>query len=205
MLKEKTVRKIIKKKIVRKIKRKDSKKDNKEKDSKKDNKEKDSKKDNKMVPADKDKLNSINEAIKKLQKLKIEIQNKIQPINNSINKLLRDLQLRLVELDKMDIEINDLINVAWREIYEKKRRGQQNISINKIKDTEEYVNELRYILTSKITMLKTFCSKIDSPNSDAKDRINKNDAGDSLIKIIEYMELYRKRLKTNFNLRLISD
>ena len=187
------------------VKRKDSKKDNKEKDSKKDNKGKDSKKDNKMVPADDDKLNSINEAIKKLQKLKIEIRNKIQPINNSINKLPRDLQLRLVELDKMDIEINDLINVAWQEIYEKKRRGQKKISINKIKDTKEYVNELRYILISKITMLKTFCSKIDSPNSDAKDRINKNDTGDSLIKIIEYMELYRKRLKTNFNLRLISD
>ena len=38
-----------------------------------------------MVPADKDKLNLINETIKKLQKLKIDIRNKIQPINNSIN------------------------------------------------------------------------------------------------------------------------
>ena len=45
-------------------------------------------------------------------------------------------------------------------------------------------------------MLKTFCSKIDSLNSDVKDIINKNNAGDGLIKIIEYMELYRNRLKT---------
>ena len=75
-----------------------------------------------MVPAHKDKLDLINQTIKKLQKLKIDIRNKIQPINNSINKLPRDLQLRLVELAKMDIEINDLINVAWQEIYEKKRR-----------------------------------------------------------------------------------
>ena len=104
------------------VKKKGRKKDNKEEDGKKDDKEKDSKKDNKMVPAHKDKLNLINETIKKLQKLKIDIRNKIQPINNSINKLLRDLQLRLVELAKMDIEINDLINVAWQEIYEKKRR-----------------------------------------------------------------------------------
>ena len=45
-------------------------------------------------------------------------------------------------------------------------------------------------------MLETFYSKIDSLNSEVKGRINKNNTGDSLIKIIEYMELCRKRLKT---------
>ena len=42
----------------------------------------------------------------------------------------------------MDIEINDLINAAWQEFYDKKRRDQKKITINKIKDTKEYVNEL---------------------------------------------------------------
>ena len=49
---------------------------NKRKGSKEDNTEKDSKKDNKMALADKDKLNLINETIKKLRKLKIEIRKK---------------------------------------------------------------------------------------------------------------------------------
>ena len=45
-------------------------------------------------------------------------------------------------------------------------------------------------------MLETFYSKINSFNSEVKGRINKNNTSDSLIKIIEYMDIYRKRLKT---------
>ena len=39
-------------------------------------------------------------------------------------------------------------------------------------------------------MLETFYSKIDSLNSEVKGRINKNNTSDSLIKIIEYMDIY---------------
>ena len=45
-------------------------------------------------------------------------------------------------------------------------------------------------------MLETFYSKINSFNSEVKGRINTNNTSDNLIKIIEYMDIYRKRLKT---------
>ena len=110
-----------------------------------------------------------------------------------MGELPKDLQLKLSQLNNIDIIINELINVIWHEFHEKKRRGQRKIKINKIKDTKGYVNELTLIVSFKLTMIKTFYSKLDDAMPDIQNKIKNTESTDE---IISYLESYKKRLKT---------
>ena len=78
----------------------------------------------------------------------------------------------------------------------KKEEAKKKINIDKIKDTDRYVDELIRTVNSKIEMIKTFCSKLDSVRSDTKDKINNKE---SLDEITAYLESYKKKIK---NIRL---
>ena len=150
----------------------------------KDNNEKDTKKDIKGL---------IITLSKKLINLKSKIENNIKSAHKKMRELPNDLQLKLSELNNIDTIINDLINVIWYELHEKKRRGQRKINTNKIKDTKGYVNELAPIVSSKLMMIKTFYSKLDSVKPDIQNKIKNKEGIDE---IMSYLESYKKRLKT---------
>ena len=148
------------------------------------NNEKYTKKDNKKL---------IITQSKKLINLKSTIESNIKSVNKKMRKLPKGLQLKLSQLNNIDIIINELINVIWHELHEKKRRGQSKIKIKKIKDTKGYVNELTLIVSFKLTMIKTFYSKLDDVMPDIQNKIKNKESTDE---IISYLESYKKRLKT---------
>ena len=141
----------------------------------------------------KDKKKLIITQSKKLINLKSTIENNIKSVNKKMRELPKDLQLKLSQLNNIDIIINELINVIWHELHEKKRRGQRKIKVNKIKDTKGYVNELTLIVSFKLTMIKTFYSKLDDAMPDIQNKIKNKESTDE---IISYLESYKKRLKT---------
>ena len=66
-----------------------------------------------------------------------------------MRKLQDDSWLRLVELNKIDAILDDAINVAWCEIYVKKRKSQKMINIDQHNDIDGYVSKLTGVINFK--------------------------------------------------------
>ena len=119
----------------------------------------------------------------------------------ALKKLPKELQSKLTELVRLDTILNDSINITWREIYERDKKAIKKIDVNKIKNVDGFIHQLRIIINNKIVLLKTFVivklnliisyikekSKID-------DVYNYNDI-DKLVLIYNDLHKYMKHLK----------
>ena len=74
-------------------------------------------------------------------------------IYTTLKKLPEASQSKLTELVRLDTILNDSINVIWREIYERDKKGIKKIDVNKIKNADVFIHQLKKI-NNKIVLLK---------------------------------------------------
>ena len=124
----------------------------------------------------KNKQKSIKSRYKSLLKTKKTIKNNIDLIYSALKKLPNESQSKLIELVRLDTILNDSINVVWREIHEGVKKGIKKIDINKIKNVDSFIFQLRAIINHKILLLKT--SVVVKLNIIIGDIKNKSNIGD---------------------------
>ena len=76
-------------------------------------------------------------------------------VYSGLRKLPSESQLKANELIKLDTILNDLINIIWREVHDRDKKVIKKIDINKIKNVDSFIYELKDIINHKIPLLKT--------------------------------------------------
>ena len=222
--------KLINNREVRDLKKKNTKKDIKKKDTEKHNNKKDTKKvikrkDNTKPDTKpdtnvdtrasiKDKQKSINNRYKSLLETRKTIRNNIDLIYRALRKLPNKSQSKLVELVRLDTILNNSINVIWRELHDRDKKSIKKIDINKIKNVDSFMYQLKGIINHKVLLLKT--SVIVKLNLIISDIKNKSNTGvynyndkDKLVMRDNDLDKYMKHLKRYLgsikqNLKMIS-
>ena len=122
-------------------------------------------------------------------------------IYTALKKLPTESQSKLTELVRLDTILNDSMNVMWREIYERDKKGIKKIDVNKIKNVDGFIHQLKIIINNKIVLLKTsVIVKLNLIISDIKEKskiddiYNYNDI-DKLFMIYNDLGKYMKHLK----------
>ena len=111
--------------------------------------------------------------------------------------------------------MNDSINVIWCEIHERDKKGIKKIDINKIKNDDSFIYQLKGIINHRILLLKaSVIVKLNIITSDIKNKSNIDDAynyndKDKLFMIDNDLDNYMKHLKRDLgsikqNLKTIS-
>ena len=150
-----------------------------------------------------------------LLETKKTIRNNIYSIYNALKKLPKESQPKLIELVRLDTILNDSINVVWREIYERDKKMIKKIDVNKTKNVEGFICQLKGIINNKILLLKTsVIVKLNLIISDIKNKSNMDDVynnndTDKLFMIYNDLDKYMKILKKDIgnikqNLKTIS-
>ena len=98
---------------------------------------------------------TIKNRYKSLLETKKTIRNNIDSVYNGLKRLPSESQLKANELIKLDTILNDSINVIWREINGRDKKVIKKIDINKIKNVDSFIYELKDIINHKIPLLKT--------------------------------------------------
>ena len=148
-----------------------------------------------------DKQKLTKQRYKSLLETKKSIKNNIELIYIALKKLPKESQSKLTELVRLDTILNDSINVIWREIYERDKKGIKKIDVNKIKNVDGFIHQLKIIINNKIILLKTsVIVKLNLIISDIKEKskiddvYNYNDI-DKLFMIYNDLDKYMKHLK----------
>ena len=111
--------------------------------------------------------------------------------------------------------MNDSINVTWREIHERDKKDIKKIDINKIKNDDSFIYQLKGIINHRILLLKaSVIVKLNIITSDIKNKSNIDDTynyndKDKLFMIDNDLDNYMKHLKRDLgsikqNLKTIS-
>ena len=119
------------------------------------------------------------------------------------------------ELIILDTFLNDSINIIWHEIHERDKKAIKKIDINKIKNVDSFIYELKDIINYKTLLLKTsVVVKLNVIISDVKNKSNIDDIynysnKDKIFMIYNDLENYMKHLKRDLgsikqNLKMIS-
>ena len=119
------------------------------------------------------------------------------------------------ELIKLDTILNDSINVIWREINGRDKKVIKKIDINKIKNVDSFIYELKDMINHKILLLKTsVIVKLNVIIADIKNKSHIDDIynysnKDKIFMIYNDLEKYPKHLKRDLggikqNLKTIS-
>ena len=162
-----------------------------------------------------DKKKLIKSRYKSLLETKKTIRNNIDSKYNTLKKLPKESQPKLIELVRLDTILNDSINVVWREIYERDKKMIKKIDVNKTKNVEGFICQLKGIINNKILLLKTsVIVKLNLIISDIKNKSNMDDVynnndTDKLFMIYNDLDKYMKILKKDIgnikqNLKTIS-
>ena len=72
-----------------------------------------------------------------------------------MKKLPKESQPKQIELVRLDTILNDLINVVWREIYKRDKKRIKKFDVNKTKNVEGFIHQLKIIINNKLLLLKT--------------------------------------------------
>ena len=105
------------------------------------------------------------------------------------------------ELIKLDTFLNDSINIIWHEIHERDKKAIKKIDINRIKNVDSFIYELKDIINYKTLLLKTsVVVKLNVMISDIKNKSNIDDIDnyinkDKIFMIYNDLENYMKHLK----------
>ena len=149
-----------------------------------------------------------------LLETKKTIRNNIYSIYNALKKLPKESQPKLIELVRLDTMLNDSINL-WLEIYERDKKMIKKIDVNKIKNVEGFICQLKGIINHAILLLKTsVIVKLNLIINDIKNKSNIDDVynyndTDKLFMISNDLDKYMKILKKDIrnikqNLKTIS-
>ena len=115
-----------------------------------------------------------------------------------MKKLPKESQPKPIELVRLDTILNDLINVIWLEIYERDKKGIKKIDVNKIKNVDIFIHQLKNIINNKTVLLKkSVMVKLNLIISNIKEKsnvYNYNDI-DKLFMINNDLDKYMKHLK----------
>ena len=148
-----------------------------------------------------DKQKAIKKIYKSLLKTKKTIKNNIDLIYRALKKLSKESQPKLIELVRLDTILNDSINVIWHEIYERDKKGIKKIDVNKIKNVDGFIDQLKNIINNKTVLLKTtVIVKLNCIISDLKEKSGMDDVynfndKDKLSMINNDLDKYMKHLK----------
>ena len=122
-------------------------------------------------------------------------------IYSALRKLPKGSQPKLIELVRLDTILNDSINVIWHEIYETDKKGIKKIDVNKTKNIDVFIHQLKNIINNKIALLKPSAMvKLNLNISDIKEKskiddvYNCNDI-DKVFMINNDLDKYMKHLK----------
>ena len=148
-----------------------------------------------------DKQKLIKQRYKSFLETKKTIKNNIELIYAALKKLPKESKSKITELIRLDTILNDLINVIWDAIYERDKKGIKKIDLNKIKNVDGFIHQLKIIINNKIILLKTsVIVKLNLIISDIKEKskiddvYNYNDI-DKLFMIYNDLDKYIKHLK----------
>ena len=75
-------------------------------------------------------------------------------------------------LRKIDDILNDSLNIVWNMVCKQNRKNNENITINKKKDINRYLEEFEKIINKKIILLKRTIQKIENLITTIKNRID---------------------------------
>ena len=119
----------------------------------------------------------------------------------ALKKLPKESQSKLTELLRLDTILNDSINVIWREINKRDKKSIKKIDVNKIKNVDGFIHQLKIIINNKLVLLKTsVLVKLNLIISNVKEKskiddiYNHNDI-DKLLMIYNDLDKYMKHLK----------
>ena len=127
------------------------------------------------------KISMINKTNEGLAKVKAEVAIKVELIYEAMVELQDEIYsddswFRLVELDKIDAIIEDAFNVVWKVLWENKNRiNPETIEIDKHKDIDGYVSELKDLINHKIERVNKMCEELDQVMSEIKNETDKID------------------------------
>ena len=160
---------------------------------------------------------TVKKRYKSLLETKKTIRNNIDLVYSGLRKLSSESQLKAFNslLIKLNTILNDSINVIWRGIHERDRKAIQKIDINKIKNVDSFIYELKDIINHKILLLKSsVIVKLNVIISDIKNKSNIDDIynysnKNKIFMIYNDLEKYMKHLKRDLgsikqNLKTIS-
>ena len=148
-----------------------------------------------------DKQKLIRQRYKSFLETKKTIKNNIELIYTALKKLPKESKSKITELIRLDTILNDLINVIWYAIYERDKKGIKKIDLNKIKNVDGFIHQLKNIINNNVVLLKTtVIAKLNFIISDIKEKskiddvYNYNDI-DKLFMIYNDLDKYIKHLK----------
>ena len=136
-------------------------------------------------------------------------------IYKALKKLPKESQPKLIKLVGLDTILNDSINVILSEMNERDKKGMKKIDVNKIKNVDGFIHQLKIIINNKIALLKTsVIVKLNLIISDIKEKskiddvYNYNDIN-KLYMIYKDLDKYMKHLKKDIgsikqNFKMIS-
>ena len=129
---------------------------------------------------------------------------KILAIINKVNNISKnDLRLKLDEYKKLNILVDDLINIIWVLMYGKNRVNNEinNISADKEKDLNGYVNKYVNIVNGKISFVNDVSELID----ELLRGIDENTSNDIAVKKLTNFKNYMLKSINNFNSYIKTD
>ena len=110
------------------------------------------------------KIDTINQMNKRLEKEKTEVTKKIDLIYESICELQDEIYSDAIR--------DESLNVAWNMICGENRISPEEIKIDKHKDIGRYVSKLTGVINNKIELLNRMCESIDHVMSEIKNETN---------------------------------
>ena len=69
-------------------------------------------------------------------------------IYSALKRLPKESQPKLIELIRLDTISNDSINVIWREIYDRERKVFKKIDVNKVKNVDDFIDQLINVINN---------------------------------------------------------
>ena len=158
---------------------------------------------------------SLKNKYKSLLETKKTIKNNIDLVYSALRTLPNDPHSKANDLIRLDTILNDSINVIWHEIYERDKKGIKKIDINKIKNVDGFMYQMKDIINKKILLLKiSVIVKLNLIISDLKNKSNMDDIyiydnKDKIFMIYNDLDKYMKHLKRDIgsiksNLKTIS-
>ena len=110
------------------------------------------------------KIDTINQMNKRLEKEKTEVTKKIDLIYESICELQDEIYSDAIR--------DESLNVAWNMICGENRISPEEIKIDKHKDIDGYVSKLTDVINNKIELVNRMCESIDHVMSEIKNETN---------------------------------
>ena len=112
------------------------------------------------------KMNIINKLFDKIDKIGIEVTEKIEWIYESVHELQNwkyddESWLKPVELEKIDAITDETLNALLEKICKGNKISPEKIMIGKHKDIDEYVSKLTDVMNNKIEWMNRIGREID--------------------------------------------